>query len=397
MNVYIITKEPFPNGMAATNRIKCYAKALKEHGVCCKILIFMRTGTIDSYSRNKIGESVWENIPYQYIGGTSYRHSNLFVRKWNDILDRIRLIIYLRKNLCAGDVVLGYCGPYVHYINILINVIHKKHAKYVRDLCELPYGTSSETKMTIKNRKVVLEKQFPKCDGIIAISESLLNLANKYKSSQTKTIKIPIMVDFCKFDMEDRSNESEVPYIFHSGTLFEQKDGILGMFEAFGMVTQKYKKPLNFILTGQMEKSPHMEQIKTIIHKYHLEDRIHFLGYLNDEKLRDYLSKASLVIINKNITQQNKYCFSTKLAEYLAAEKVVIITNVGEAAFWLKNKDSAYIVEPENAEKLSESIIYALKNSKLSKKKEKKGKELCRESVNNKCYGKVLSDFLRTC
>ena len=103
------------------------------------------------------------------------------------------------------------------------------------------------------------------------------------------------------------------------------------------------------------------------------------------------------MIINKYVTQQNKYCFSTKLAEYLAAEKVVIITNVGEAVYWLKNKESAYIVEPENTEKLSESIIYALENRELSKGIAKNGKELCKRSFDYRCYGKILLDFLKTC
>ena len=43
MKVYILTREPFPNGMAATNRIKCYAKAILQKGVLCEVLIFTRT------------------------------------------------------------------------------------------------------------------------------------------------------------------------------------------------------------------------------------------------------------------------------------------------------------------------------------------------------------------
>lgn len=62
-----------------------------------------------------------------------------------------------------------------------------------------------------------------------------------------------------------------------------------------------------------------------------------FTGYLSHEDLKDYLSKASMVIINKYRNQQNEHCFSTKLGEYLAAAKPVIITNVGEAMNWLEN------------------------------------------------------------
>ena len=43
MKVLILTAVPFPNGMAATNRIKCYVKALAEQGVDCKVLCFRRS------------------------------------------------------------------------------------------------------------------------------------------------------------------------------------------------------------------------------------------------------------------------------------------------------------------------------------------------------------------
>ena len=43
MKVYILTKEPFPYGMASTNRIKCLAWAIKQEGIECEVNIFQRT------------------------------------------------------------------------------------------------------------------------------------------------------------------------------------------------------------------------------------------------------------------------------------------------------------------------------------------------------------------
>ena len=62
MKVYIITREPFPNGMAATNRIKCYAKALIQEGVQCKVLIFIRTENKGTIIKNIEGKGVFEGI-----------------------------------------------------------------------------------------------------------------------------------------------------------------------------------------------------------------------------------------------------------------------------------------------------------------------------------------------
>ena len=51
------------------------------------------------------------------------------------------------------------------------------------------------------------------------------------------------------------------------------------------------------------------------------------------------------MIINKRPNLQNRYCFATKLGEYLLTGKPVIISDVGEAKNYLKDGESAYIVD----------------------------------------------------
>lgn len=393
MKVYILTREPFPNGMAATNRIKCYAKAILERGVLCEVLICTRTEVYGKPPKNTIGEGFFENIHYKYIGGTPLRGSNVILRQINDRMDKMRTMLYLFKHLREGDIVLGYCGVFLHFINNIINIAHRKKAKYIRDLCELPYGTSQETVKNIKLRKLTLTKQFPKCDGFIAISDALVSLAEKCKRGNAKILKVPILVDFEKYCITDKSNEIDVPYIFHSGTLYEQKDGILGMIEAFGIALRQIPFPIRFISTGKPENSPHKEAIYGLIEKYQLKDKLLFTGYLSESELKDYLSKASLVIINKYDTQQNKYCFSTKLAEYLAASKPVIITKVGEAMNWLTDNKDAYIVETQRTDALAEKIVDAFTEVQKRHVIAENGFKTCKNSFDYRNYSKQLIDF----
>lgn len=393
MKIYILTREPFPNGMAATNRIKCYAKAILETEVSCEVLICTRTEVYGKSPKNTIGEGVFENIPYKYIGGTPVRGSNIVFRQINDRMDMARIMLYLFKHLKEGDIVLGFLSASPYFINAIINIVHLRKAKYIRELCELPYATSQETAKKIKLRKFTVTKLFPKCDGFIAISDALVVLAKKFKKADAKILKVPILVDFEKYCITDKSNEVDVSYIFHSGTLYEQKDGILGMIEAFGIALRKIPFPIHFISTGRMENSPHKDAIYELIEKYHLKDKIQFTGYLSENELRDYLSKASLVIINKYKTQQNKYCFSTKLAEYLAASKPVIITNVGEAMNWLTDNKDAYIVETQQIDSLAEKIVEAFTDVQKRYAIAENGFKTCKSSFDYRNYSKQLIDF----
>ena len=396
MKVYIISKEPFPNGMAATNRIKCYAKALIYAGIHCEVIIFTRTEIFGQVAKNTKGYGSFENIPYQYIGKTPLRHKNIFIRQINDRLDILKLCKFLNKNLDKGDIVIGYIGYYSSSIHYIIDTIHKKKAKFVRELCELPYGTVQETNKIIKLRNKSFTKQFPKCDGFIAISETLVNIAQQYKNPTAKIIKIPILVDYNKYCLEDLASESKTPYIFHSGTLYEQKDGILSMLEAFGMAIKKLPFTIHFILTGEKDKSPHKDDIDKLIDKYDMKDKVLFKGYLSDSELKDYLSMATLVLINKYDNLQNKYCFSTKLAEYLAAGKPVIITKVGESTNWLTNNKNAYIIEPGNTKLLASTVIRAFTEKQERMNIAEQGRNICKKSFDYHTYGLNLKLFFQS-
>ena len=161
MKVFIITGESFPNGMAATNRIKCYARAIKEGGANCEVIIYRRTEVYGKPIHNKDGKGVYEGTPYQYMGGTTLRDKRLLIRQINDRIDIWRTCRYLNKNLKRGDVLFLYMNGNVQLMLHFMEIAHGNGAYCVRDLCELPYGTGAETSRAIRLRKVTIQKQFP--------------------------------------------------------------------------------------------------------------------------------------------------------------------------------------------------------------------------------------------
>lgn len=73
MKVYFLTREPFPNGMAATKRLLCYARALKDENIESEILAITRTETFDSNRNNFLPIGFAYGIKYVYIGGENYK------------------------------------------------------------------------------------------------------------------------------------------------------------------------------------------------------------------------------------------------------------------------------------------------------------------------------------
>lgn len=95
---------------------------------------------------------------------------------------------------------------------MICKIVHHRHAKIVRELCELPYGTGVETARTERLRKKMLTTIFPMFDGFLSISETLSGLVKKYAPKATN-LKIPILVDVAISDGV-KPHVSARPYIF---------------------------------------------------------------------------------------------------------------------------------------------------------------------------------------
>ena len=342
MKVFFVVKNNFPNGLATTARVINYCKGMIENNIECEVIIPVAIERYEEPVKNVSYKGVYEGIPFFYVSRNPRRSKYLIYRKIKDIFDYIRALYYLYLHVTSDDVVIVYEGG-CFWFKLLAKVVHFKKAQIVMELNELPYGTSTETKKTIRKRAKMLNEVFPLYDGFFAISESLMNLARKY-SPRAQIIKIPIIVDTTIADNVEERIFSK-PYLFHSGSLFEQKDGIVGMLEAFAIANKKLGYSLNYILTGYPNKSRDYQLIVSTIEKLGIQEFIHFTGFIQAEQLRIYQKNCLATIINKYPNQQNEYCFSTKLGEYLAFAKPVIITNVGEAMYYLNNQNS-YIVDP---------------------------------------------------
>lgn len=375
--IHLITKVPFPNGMASTKRVISLAKAWILGGFDVEIVIYTRTEIYGSKPRNNIGSGIFDGIKFRYIKGTPLRENNVFLRKYNDLLDKYRLKGYLDCNLKEGDIVYIY-GQDLSSAGY-IKIAHRKGAKFYQELCEIPFGTGIETKKTIRKRELFERDVLPKVDGVIAISDALCDYVANYCSIDCRISKIPILVDFKLYELED-NRKIDDRFIFHSGTLYEQKDGFLSMLEAFGRVQQnKNMSDVRFVSTGNPKGSRHENEIDEIIEKYGIKDKVIFTGYITEEQLKDYLSRASFVVINKLRTQQNIYCFSTKLGEYMAASKAILITDVGEAMNWLEHGKDAYVIPSGDVARLAEGMTTLFNDydlcTRLGRGAQNKGKE----------------------
>jgi glycosyltransferase involved in cell wall biosynthesis len=199
-------------------------------------------------------------------------------------------------------------------------------------------------------------------NGIIVISDYL----NNYFSAiypKNKIFQIPILVDINRFNEipKTRNNEKIITYIGYMGV---NKDGLNNLIEAISIVKREFQ-PFKVQLVGYGPQKD-VDEIKRNITDLQLNDVVVFLGTKPASEIPEILLNSDLLVLARPNSSQAKAGFPTKLGEYLASKKPVVITRTGEIAKYLVDNENAYVVEPDNNESFAKKIIYALQDPKAN-------------------------------
>lgn len=391
MKVQVLFTSSFPVGNAGANRTYYICKGLVESGASVELLITNPTEAFGDV-RNVEPGGVYEKVAFHYINDKLNRSKNKVIRKITDIYCHIATVLHVFRNQGKFDYFI-VIGTLLDFRIVLPLSKFFNKAKIVLEINEYPYVTSKDNLVTKIKRFLLFRGVFPLYDGFIVISTALNNAIDQYKSPGVFSLIMPILGDDSVTKVSCRS-PMNVPYIIHAGSLLENKDGIIGMLKAFKIAIGKLEQPIKFVITGDVKGSPDYTRIVDFISRNELLDSIFFTGFLPRVELECYLMNASLAIINKSDNNQNRFCFPTKLSDYLKHEVPLIITSVGEAVTYLKNDINAHIIDPEDVEMLSSKIVQVLRDPKHSRSMAKEGRALVEKDFNYSYHGLKLFELL---
>lgn len=391
MNIYIILNDSYPVGMASAKRTSTYVKGFTELGFKTEVILPIPKEIHGEIPRNIDSKGVFNGGTYQFISKKTVRSKYFIKRRIDDIWGYLLTLFFILRNVNSSDKIIVYRGGWLWYIAICLTA-HLKSVKIYLELNEYPYFSAQNIIHKIY-RKLTFHLSFPLFNGFIVISETLRSVGDKYKSNNAHIIKVPIVVIPTEFQLETKKITS--PYIFHAGTLSQQKDGVVDMIKSFALASRKISKEIRVFLAGTFDNQNDKSQVEDILKEYNLKDRVIFTGYLNYKDVKGYMQGASLAIISKSNTLQNKYGFPTKLGEYLASGIPVILTNVGESMYYMKNNYNASIVEPDNPELIADEIIRLFSDEKKRKQLASNGEKLVHEEFNYLYQAERIVNFMK--
>ena len=99
------------------------------------------------------------------------------------------------------------------------------------------------------------------------------------------------------------------------------------------------------------------------------------------------------LVLPKPDNEQNRNNFPTKLGEYLALERPVITTRVGDMGIYMRDGETALIVEPGNVPQIRSAMQKLLNDVSLSKRLGAAGREVAEKEFDFTILGKRLAEF----
>jgi glycosyltransferase involved in cell wall biosynthesis len=391
MRVLVVFDNHYPEGMAMSNRLHLYAKGIVELGGKIRILA-------GKNKKKSNGIQSYEGVEYYTLNNSFFRSLPSVLSRLGFLFEKLNLFAHLVRNRKEYDIIwaIGYAWFPLFIFSLISKLFGKK---LIIELNELPHSiVASRLQSDFTNdikRWLLFTIAYPGIDGFIVISETLKNLATEKKSKNAKLIKIPIIMDSGRFKSEENNIETRFKnrFVFHAGTLTEEKDGIIQVFEAIARVIKEKDPQLKFVLSNKITLPAVIHKIDSIIEKYGIKVNVVFHNHLSKEQMDENLRTCTLVIINKPDNKRNSYNFATKLGEYMSYGIPIISTPVGEAAKYFEDRKNAHVVNSTDVDALVQRIGEILDNPIDAVELGNMGRKTATENFDFRLYSKDLLNF----
>ncbi len=351
----------------------------------------------------------------------------LLARGTSDSIDYILLRNNSKPRMRIDRYIWAYLGPivlvlytlatirradaYIIYLNtaasrfVLVAVLRLLKKKVVIELNEFPYSTEGSRfiRLPLVRRvlqKFVLKSVMPLANGFLVISDSLRGVA-ELNAPRAALLQVPVLgersLDACVAD----AKVAKDLYVFHAGSLSEQKDGILSIFKAFAIAHHRlridYGVHLKLYLTSKTTLPSTWARLSRLLAEEGLNDQLVIVGYCSMESLECYLRGALALVINKPANFQNRHNFPTRVGGYLASGRPLILAaDDGEANKFLANGDNAIVVKPDDVAAIATALVQCYENPEEAARIGRRGMETYSDHIYFAAHAKRLSNFIRS-
>ncbi len=346
----------FPNGMAPIARVTAYTQGLIQAGSRVWVLCLGTSERPEIGVQNTEIRGTAAGVDFEYTCGTTIRGETFFKRRWLAFKGPWVAAWRVLSRSREEKIEALFLYPDTLLTAILFWLVARLcRAVYLLDKSERPFLRAERSLAWKFYGFFYTRTVFKLFDGVIVISEYLERYMHRCMRSGAKTLRIPILVDAAKFV---GINEKPLPparYITYCGTLNEAKDGVLTLMRAFALIKDEFED-VSLCLVGDSYRKSQAPVFRQHAEGLGIAQRVVFTGNVSRDRFPPYLCQASVLALARPSSLQAAAGFPTKLGEYLATGKPVVVTRTGEIENHLKDGESAYLVPPDDVQAFAQRL-----------------------------------------
>lgn len=301
MKILYCGRANFPEGDAAANRIlgNCYCLNSNGH----KVKVF-------GYSNNK--KFLFKNIEFNCIK----RPKNIF-EKLCFYYSAKKEISLLKSEHFDAVILYDYCA---FSMKKILKFCRKNNIKCYGDITEFYYSKSKNiVKKCLANYEmnIRINKLYPKCDGLIVISDALFNLF-----TIRNKILVPPLVDIKDkiWQPLERPQSKNTSFVY-AGCPGKTKDCL----DVLVRETQFINKDITVKIVGLSKQD--------FINKYNFvgnTDNVEFYGWVDKKTVIKIVMNSDYSILLRNKNMKTDFGFPSKIVESISCGVPFISTNISD-------------------------------------------------------------------
>lgn len=369
---YFAFKTYMPN-MASTNRAMAFVRGFSELGINLTVCFFSPDSSLSKV------KTVYPGVSFEYLWD---RHR--WVRM--GFFTKVAALVAFLRMLKRGDRIYIYGFPLL--LKILIRI---KSVVVFYEIDECPEVSLPKSHLLNINTKQFVN-YCKKAEGIIVISQQLKDYFVERGVDEKNVSIVNMVVDSNRFEGLEKNSGIE-PYIAYCGTASNNKDGVDLLIKSFSIVAKKYPNYKLYII-GRTPDSNQKNSNLRLVKDLGIESQVVFTGVVAASDMPQLLMDASILALERPNNLQAKYGFPTKLGEYLLTGNVVVITNVGDIAHFLKDRESALIAQPGDINDFAEKLELAIENPRMMRNIGENGRLIAKRHFNYLIESKKLADSM---
>jgi glycosyltransferase involved in cell wall biosynthesis len=361
--MYVLLYGPgggFPNGPASTSRAFLYALGLQNAGGRVSVLCPgpSEYPAIGILNRDVKGSK--DGVEFEYTCGTTLRGTHFIHQTWLVFKGMwIAALRTLALNRAHGvDAVILYSdrGALIVFYWFVARLCN---APYIYERCEQPFYQAERSPFWQLVSFVYTHTLFRLFDGALVISDYLWLYMKRRMRHGAGLLKVPILVDVKQFSSSQPHSPHLGRYLAYCGSLLEHKDGVGYLMAAFATIANDFPD-LTLVLIGDSIKVSQIPAYRQYAEQLSISRRVVFTGMVARSELPAHLANASILVLARPTSRQAEAGFPTKLGEYLATGKPVLVTKTGEIASYLADGLNVFFAPPDDVSAFAERLRYIL-------------------------------------